>query len=53
MPKYTFNFDGVVEIEADTPEEAEDKINEFLGALNLYDYNYDFDVESDEDEDED
>jgi hypothetical protein len=53
MPKYTFNFDGSIQIEAKDADEAEDKINELLGSLDLWEYNYDIDVESDEDNDED
>lgn len=52
MPKYTFNFDGTIQIEAKNAEEADDKMNDLLGSLDLWDYNYDIDVESDEDEDE-
>ena len=53
MPKFTFNFDGCIEIEAKNAEEADDKMNELLGSLNLWDYNYDIDVESSDEDDDD
>ena len=53
MPKYTFNFDGSIEIEAKDFDEASEKINDLLGSMNLYDYNYDIDVESDDEKEDD